>query len=638
MFNRRQLEILLELCENPNSYITASYFAKKQQVSLRTIQSDIKAMKNELVEYPCVEFQSVTPKGSRIIIKDPEAFAPFKENLYQQFSNTSLNYQSERINHILLLLLEQHRSISYYDVENAVFVSRSTLLNDLKRVDTVLQKYHLEILRGSNKLMIDGSEINKRRCISEENLMITNPASAIPGQDNYDPMGKIKDILVETFVSFKHNVSEVDLNNMIVQLYVALRRMENWFFIAPADLNIEQDLHLEREMAEAVFARFSAAFHLRIPDSEIDYFALYLRGRGNFTSASVISKEVDDLVLDALRAIRSAFDIDLTNDVNLRIALELHCTPMIVRIKYDMQMKNHLVDYIRQTFPQGFDIATYFASFLQKKFHKKVQDEEIAFIAIHLYKALTDLQNSTGTRRVLIISSLRRSENILIRQTLYKWFSDQIAELFFLPPSEMNESYLDRYDTILTTEKGKYYDMGLAFYINPFPDQHDYLNLKLALDGFESINDILQLFHRDLFEVFRSEMSRDDILNTLCKKSSKHYNIEGLHGAILEREALGSTFFGNGIAAPHPIFAVSSDTFISIGISPQSLEWDDDGNKVNLVMLVSVGKNNAKAFQIWNYLSKIFVQRSFVPQLLLNPSYDNFLKLLKDTIAEDFNG
>ena len=202
----------------------------------------------------------------------------------------------------------------------------------------------------------------------------------------------------------------------------------------------------------------------------------------------------------------------------------------------------------------------------------------------------------------------------------------------------MNESYLDRYDTILTTEKGKYYDMGLAFYINPFPDQHDYLNLKLALDGFESINDILQLFHRDLFEVFRSEMSRDDILNTLCKKSSKHYNIEGLHGAILEREALGSTFFGNGIAAPHPIFAVSSDTFISIGISPQSLEWDDDGNKVNLVMLVSVGKNNAKAFQIWNYLSKIFVQRSFVPQLLLNPSYDNFLKLLKDTIAEDFNG
>lgn len=65
MFNRRQLEILLELCENPGRYMATSYFAQKQQVSLRTIQGDMKAIRNELAEYPCVAFQSVPPKGSR---------------------------------------------------------------------------------------------------------------------------------------------------------------------------------------------------------------------------------------------------------------------------------------------------------------------------------------------------------------------------------------------------------------------------------------------------------------------------------------------------------------------------------------------------------------------------------------------
>jgi hypothetical protein len=30
MFNRRQLEIVLELFENPDHYLTASYFAQKQ--------------------------------------------------------------------------------------------------------------------------------------------------------------------------------------------------------------------------------------------------------------------------------------------------------------------------------------------------------------------------------------------------------------------------------------------------------------------------------------------------------------------------------------------------------------------------------------------------------------------------------
>ncbi len=639
MLSRRQIEILLELCENPNIYMTAPYFAQKQQVSLRTIQGDIKTIKNELTRYACAEFQSAPQKGSRVVVKSPEDFRVLKESLYQQFGNTSLINQNERISKILLLLLSQHRPISYYDVENSIFISHSTLLNDLKLVSEVLQRYQLELMRGSNKLMIDGSESSKRRCILEENLLIVNTASMTDEQINDDQMQKIKDALVETFVSHKHTVSEVELNNMIVQLLVALRRMESYFFISTDDFDTEPESDFEQSMARDIFDRLSVIFNRRIPDAEVSWFALYMRGRGNFSSSDAITQEVDDLVLDGLREIRNAYNIDLTNDVNFRIALGLHCTPMIVRLQYNMQMKNHLVDYIRQNFPQGFDMATVFASVLQKRFGKKMEDGEIAYIAIHMYKGLTNLQNGTGTKRVLVISSLRRSENILIRQILYKWFGEQIAELFFLPPALMNGEYLDRYDTFLTTEKGEFYDRGLAVYINPFPDQHDYLNVKLAMDGFESINDILSLFYREVFEVFRTDVSRDDVLNMLCQKSARFFDLPDLKEAVHEREAMGSTFFGNGIAAPHPIFAVSSsDTFISIGISRQPITWDSSGNKVNLIMLVNVSKNNTKAFQIWNYLSKIFAYREFVSQLLQDPSYEHFLKLLKDTIAENFGG
>lgn len=38
-----------------------------------------------------------------------------------------------------------------------------------------------------------------------------------------------------------------------------------------------------------------------------------------------------------------------------------------------------------------------------------------------------------------------------------------------IPPAEVDESCLDRYDTFITTEKGRYYDMGLALYISQFP-------------------------------------------------------------------------------------------------------------------------------------------------------------------------
>lgn len=55
---------------------SAPYFVQKQQVSLRTVQGDIKAIKSELTQCP----------------------------------------------KILYLLLNQHRSVSYYDVEYSIFI------------------------------------------------------------------------------------------------------------------------------------------------------------------------------------------------------------------------------------------------------------------------------------------------------------------------------------------------------------------------------------------------------------------------------------------------------------------------------------------------------------------------------------
>lgn len=185
MFNQRQIEIVLELCENYGQYMTASYFAEKQQVSLRTIQNDMRQIKDELADLAFLSFQSTAPKGSRVMVKDLSAFADYKENLYQKFSSAAVNYQGERLNQLLLLLLNQHRAISLYDVENTIFVSHSTLINDLKRVMGILQKYDLELMRGSNKVMVDGNEINKRRCLSEEKLLVAKVTLSSSERDRF---------------------------------------------------------------------------------------------------------------------------------------------------------------------------------------------------------------------------------------------------------------------------------------------------------------------------------------------------------------------------------------------------------------------------------------------------------------------
>ena len=317
--------------------------------------------------------------------------------------------------------------------------------------------------------------------------------------------------------------------------------------------------------------------------------------------------------------------------------MSLHTASLIVRIKYDMQLKNHLVDYIKQTFPQGFDLGIYFASHLQKVFHKKVTDDEIAFLAIHLYTALANQHQEGETKKVLVISSMRQSENILLKQTLLNWFSDITSELTFRTPEQIEDKDMDDYDIFLTTERNHYYDAGLAFYVDPFPGQQDYLNLKLAIDGFQSIDDITSLFYKGLYSIGDGK-KREEIVETMCQKSSEYFELdtEEFKDAVFQRENMRSTYWGNGIAVPHPLTAVSSDSFVAVTELPQAVVWDDQKNMVNLILMVCVGKNSSKAFQIWNYLAKVFSNKHFVEHLLPDPSYEHFISLLKEAIAGSF--
>lgn len=134
----------------------------------------------------------------------------------------------------------------------------------------------------------------------------------------------------------------------------------------------------------------------------------------------------------------------------------------------------------------------------------------------------------------------------------------------------MNETFLDNYDIFLTTEKNKFYDNGLAMYIAPFPTENDRRNIKLLLDGFADLEDILYVFHRDSFFVSDNGGDKAEILHLLASRAEKKFSLVGLHAGMLEREKIGSTFFSKGIAIPHPLHSISSDTFVAVYISKKS--------------------------------------------------------------------
>lgn len=638
MLSKRSIEILMEMCNHPDEFLTGTYLAEKFDVSLRTIQGDMREIKDELKEETCARIISKTSKGSCLEIVNYDEFSMLIHSLYQQYTTDSLNYSVSRTNKILLWLLGRHRAVSFYDLEEQFFVSTSTLQNDLKKIEEVLDRYDLELLRSKNKVVIDGLETAKRRCLAEQNLYLPHMKNErdILYIDERQ-LAKIKDILTEVFVKYKYYVMDEDFNNIILFLNILLHRVRDGFTIQPNDLDISEAAGgSEYQIAGAALKKLGQCFTLNMSEQEAACFAIYLKGKGNNEDSDAISSEVNQFILEALTLIRDNFGIDLTGNVNLRIALALHCMSLSARIKYDMQIKNDLVEYIRESFPMGYDLGAYFGHLLSQKYGKRVTEDEIGLLAVHFYSILLEDRRPSDRKKILVVSTLKKSMTILLKQILLKWFSDEVSCVDFVNPMDLKENMLDEYEIFLTTEKGQFYEMGLAMYIDPFPNKKDYLNIKLNLDGFKNMESITALFRPELFYVVPSA-EKETILKTICEGGAKYCGQDTLYGQVLERENIGSTFFSKGIAVPHPMYAVSSDTFMVVFLSEKPVVWDEDHNMVNLIVLLHVGKNNPQAFQIWNYFSKIFADKTLIKRLLKNPAYDRFIELIKEVLEIGMN-
>lgn len=633
MLNRRQIEIVLEMWQNRDQFLTASHFAKKLNVSLRTIQGDMKCVREDIEDEPGAEIVSAPSKGSCLKVVDEESFSHFINALYQDYAHESLNEPNARINQLLIYLMNQFRPVSMMDMEEYLHVSHSTLLNDLKKLDEVLEHFDLAVFKANSKLIIAGSEINKRRCLVDKNIYIRHikDENAVDYIDEKQ-ISQIKDALVNVLLEYQYHIADTEIQNAILILNTMLKRLERSFFIQSEELEITDDLGLEQEISQSVITALAKKFNIRVTAEEVDYFALYLKGQSNIQDEEIITEEMDAFILAAFEKIKKNFGIDFVDNLNLRIALALHCTPLGIRIKYQMQLRNNLLDYIKNTFPLGYDIAIYFSLLLEERYGGKLSEAEISLLAVHFYSSLMEINSRGGNHRVLVITSLKNSMTMLLRQTLLKWFQQSISKLEFINPMVVTEEVLDEYDVFLTTEKGQFFENGIAMLINTFPNNNDYLNVKLMLDGFKSIEDILEIFQEDLFHVVE-QGTKDAVMATLCARPQERFGLTNLQEEVQKRETMGSTYFAKGIAIPHPMHAVSSDTFVSVCAMEKPIIWDEENHSVSLAVLVCIGKNNPQAFKLWDYFSKIFADTSFAGKVAEDVSYNRFMTVLKDALS-----
>lgn len=637
LLNQRQIEIILELYEHTGAYFTAASLAKPRNISLRTVQGDLHQIRDELLRNDYAVIESQKGKGSFLRIKDQDAFSDWVNALYVQYSCDDLDYPTNRVSRIIFLLLGTIRSVLMYDLEDELHISHSTLVGDLKKVQEQLHEFGLRLIRDNNRLKIAGYEVNKRRCLAKNTMYLAH----VQGNKNRDccidmqRVAFIKDVLLNVFTSNQYYISDIDFNNAVLTVNIMFHRILRQFFIKENELEITDELDKEMTIAQKVFYKVQQRFLCNIPREEIEFFALYLKGQEICKDKEIISKDVDEFINEAFVGIRQNYGVDFTNNIGLKLAMGLHCIPMIIRLKYEMQIQSEGLDTVKANFPLGYDIATYFTYLLQERFGGKANECEIALVAAHFFGSMLELKQKQQNIRILVISAMKQSMTVLLRSMLRKWFAAEIAQLDFLQASDVTDEILDEYDVFLTTEKNEMYEKGLAMLINSFVTEKDRRNIKLLMDGFKNVDDVVEIFQRDLFFCVDG-MDKQSILELLSDRSEAKYDLHDLHKAVMEREGIGSTFFSQAVALPHPIKPVSSDTFISVGIAKEPVVWDEEGHRVNIVMLLHIGKNNIGSFQLWDLMSYMLLEKEWVRKVVERRDFDGFIACIADVLKKRF--
>ncbi len=128
---------------------------------------------------------------------------------------------------------------------------------------------------------------------------------------------------------------------------------------------------------------------------------------------------------------------------------------------------------------------------------------------------------------------------------------------------------------------------------------------------------------------------RDGVLRTLADRLARHQGIvdvDDLYDKLLEREQLGSTGVGSGVAIPHCKLAGLSEVVLAVGISRKGIDFGAIDTQPVRLFFVVVSPTDAPAahLQVLASISRWLKKDSHVSQLLALQDREQIFSLLEE--------
>ncbi len=429
----RERHIILSLIR-AQAALTVQSLADDLEVSRRTILRDLKNVDAWFLSRQ----SSLSRKGSNGLFLDISS----ERRKALESDVESLNYDhvyspKQRQTFIATELLQSKDIYKISVFAKLLDVSEATISHDLTHVSESLDSYALKLIRRPGYgIIIEGKESDKRRALmrylydeldaNELRKVIRKyvaPIShAAKDERAYSTITQsLLDLIdVQTIQLIEESIKsaeesmgfqfvESSYTALAVHLALAVNRLQNGEAIdMPSDTLNNLKQFEEFSVAQYLIGVLKETLDLEIPDAEIGYITMHLKGARyhqglydenflQFNELIISNYQLTAIINKMLNKAEVLTGYPIKQSKSLLIGLVDHIRLAINRIQMNLDIRNPLLNKIKETYPDTYQVAKNITQILETDLNIVMPDAEIGYIAMHLGASLESLKNKQDT-------------------------------------------------------------------------------------------------------------------------------------------------------------------------------------------------------------------------------------------------
>ena len=414
--NKRESLILYLL--NKTDTITAKEISDSLNVSVRTVKNDISLLRSKLEVFNIL-INSTPGLGyslelSKSKVSPKDIITTINESV-DSIKSFSTNY--DRVIYIIKKLIDYYDGVNFEDLADEMYISLSTLRNDLKSVKEISEDFEVKLVMTKDKIIkFKGLELDIRNLIFE---YYSNLKSNIIGLDEEYLSNKLIESIKDGIV-----LSDYTIHNIASFTLIALlREMDGFNLIYPnTNFNDKKVFELTKRYIDFIIEDFN----IPINSHTMFYIFNQIKNKQVYYDDRLINETdgIEEVIKDIIIESKTNFDIDFENEKEFIYALKLHIAALIQRVKNKMST-NIQIDYEHlRKYLFGCKMTMSAVEIIEKYYSLEIPMDEFVLL-VYYFNGEILKQQRNKTKIIGFVSSRGRAENLM--------FINQLENNFYLP-------------------------------------------------------------------------------------------------------------------------------------------------------------------------------------------------------------